>query len=147
MLLLGKYAMGCWAKLFVRDRIASLRFPEGYAVNEDKYFLLQYLLQNDGATVDTDRTVYGYLVRENSASSSAFSPKNLDMIRLSEAIVEDVERLYPTLSDEARYNDLVAHLAVLKKLIRSGAVQKNKSLFCEIRKKYEKSGKSRVNDG
>lgn len=142
MLLLGKYPMSCCTKLFVREKISSLRFPEGYSVNEDKYFLLRYLLQNDGETVDTDRVVYGYLIREGSASLSDFSSKNLDMIRLSEAAVQEIWELYPEISDEARYNNLVSHLAVLKKLIRSDSIRENKAIFDEIRKKVFKISKT-----
>lgn len=44
-MLCGKFDISACAKLYVRKKIGKLRFCPGKRVNEDKYFLFQYLLK------------------------------------------------------------------------------------------------------
>ena len=127
--------MSTCGKLFIREKIGDLRFCEGRRINEDKYFLISYLLSNPGKVVNINQTIYGYYVREGSASNSSFSDKHLDMLYFSEKIENDVVASYPELTKAARYNNIVAHLAVLKKIVRSKGTKANKQLLSDVRKK------------
>ena len=82
-ILAGQYEVSACAKLFVRDKIAGIRFVEGKRINEDKCFFVQYLIRNHGIVVTLNDYVYGYYVRTGSASNSLFSEKTLDMIYFS----------------------------------------------------------------
>ncbi len=132
-ILLEQYSVSSCAKLYIRERIGDLRFVTGRRINEDKYFLIQYLMKNKGTVVDVNDYVYGYYVRPGSASNSTFSEKSLDMIYFSERIYADVCEGKPEMERLARYNAVVAHLAVLKKIIRSGRRTQHKEVFAEVR--------------
>ena len=108
-----RYDVSACAKLFIRERIGQLRFCEGKRINEDKYFLFQYLLQNQGNVVNLEKRLYGYFVRPGSATNSSFSDKTMDMLFISEKIEKDIAAQKPELSVVARYNNIVTHLAVL----------------------------------
>ena len=132
-ILLWQCEISACAKLFNRQKIGELRFVEGKGINEDKYFLFKYLMGNNGIVIRTKQIVYGYYYRADSASNSTFNPKTLDMIYFSDAIERDVEKDYPAFAIYARSNSIVTHLAVLKKIVRSGAYKQNKTLFNQIK--------------
>lgn len=132
-ILLEQYSVSTCAKLFIREKIGNLRFITGRRINEDKYFLIQYLMRNNGLIVDVNEYIYGYYVRQGSASNCPFSAKTLDMIYFSERIYADVCEGKPEMECLARYNAVVAHLAVLKKIIRSGMQTQHKEVFAEVR--------------
>ena len=128
------YSVSACAKLFERKFIKDIRFIQGKKINEDKYFLFEYLLKNKGVVVDINSCVYGYYIREGSATNSSFSYGSLDMLFFSAKIEEDIQKNIPELMEAARYNNLVSHLAVLKKIIRSGDYKTQKDLFKDVRK-------------
>ena len=133
-ILLGRYDISACAKMFIREKIGNLRFCEGKRINEDKYFLFKYLLENKGSVVNINQNIYGYYVREGSASNSCFTEKTLDMIYFSKEIEKDIKDELPKLNKAARYNNIVAHLAVLKKIARSKAIRENKKLYNDVKK-------------
>ena len=132
-ILLEQYSVSSCAKLYIRERIGDLRFVTGRKINEDKYFLIQYLMKNKGTVVDVNDYVYGYYVRPGSATNSTFSEKSLDMIYFSERIYADVCEGKPEMERLARYNAVVAHLAVLKKIIRSEKQTQHQEVFADVR--------------
>ena len=132
-ILLEQYSVSTCAKLFIRAKIGNLRFVNGRRINEDKYFLIQYLMRNNGLVIDVNEYIYGYYVRQGSASNSMFSEKSLDMIYFSKRIYADVCEGKPEMERLARYNAVVAHLAVLKKIIRSRMQTRYKEVFAEVR--------------
>lgn len=132
-ILLEQYSVSTCAKLFIRAKIGDLRFVNGRRINEDKYFLIQYLIRNDGIVIDVNDYIYGYYVRQGSASNSTFSEKSLDMIYFSERIYADICEGKPEMERLARYNAVVAHLAVLKKIIRSRMKTRHNEVFAAVR--------------
>ena len=134
-LLVGKYDVSACAKMFVKASIGNLRFVQGKRINEDKYFLFKYLLHNKGIVIDKNVYVYGYYIRNGSATTSLFSSATLDMIYFSQAIENDIRVFAPSMFDCARYNNIVTHLAVLKKIIRSGKYNAPEASFEQLRSK------------
>ena len=132
-ILIEQYSVSACAKLFIREKIGDLRFVSGRKINEDKYFLIQYLMRNEGLVVDINDYVYGYYVRPGSASNSVFSDKSLDMIYFSERIYSDISESRPEIEALACYNCVAAHLAVMKKIVRSGMQKQYKSVFSDTR--------------
>ena len=132
-LLVEDYNVSACAKIFNRALIGSIRFVEGKKINEDKFFLFEYLLRNKGFVFDIGTNIYGYYVRSGSATTSSFFSGTMDMIYFANAIEQKVKIFIPRLSNVARYNTLVAHLAVLKKLVRSNEHKAQRKLFQTIR--------------
>ena len=131
------------AKFFIRERLADVRFCTGKKINEDKYFLLQYLLKNKGAVITTQNQIYGYYDRPGSASNSKYSDKILDMIYFSDLIEQEILTFLPEYYELAVFNNIVTHFAVLKKIIRSKVYKSNKQLFNDIKKRiFEMSKRS-----
>ena len=133
-LLTGNYDVSACAKIFIKEKIGSIRFVQGKRINEDKYFLFQYLLNNEGDIVDINSVLYGYYIRPGSVTNSSFSDATLDMLYFSEKIEEGIKSNFPNLIPYAHYNNLVTHLAVLKKIVRSKCYNSHKTLFKKLRK-------------
>lgn len=79
-------------KLFKRSLLDDLKFPEGYAIGEDMYFVFLYLLKSDKIAVDTTKCLYQYCIRESSAMKSSFSKKYFDSVILSNKMMEIVQK-------------------------------------------------------
>lgn len=130
-----KFDISACAKLYIREKIGELRFCPGKRVNEDKYFLFQYLLKNGGRVACSQEKVYGYYIRPGSVTNSPYSEKNLDMIDFSNRIEKEISEHKPELIALAKYNNMVTHLALLKSIIRSGVKKEQKRLYRDIKKK------------
>ena len=76
-------------KLFRKEILEELRFPEGYSVGEDMYFQYQVLKKAQKIAIDTTDSKYMYIVREESAMTNRFNDRFFDTIELSKKIVED----------------------------------------------------------
>ena len=112
------YISSC-CKLYNRDLIGDLRFIEGKGANEDKFFVFQYLMKNQGIVSQRPDELYGYYVREGSACNSPYSKRGLDVVYFSRRIVKEINEQKPELIVQAEYNDSITHLSVLKSIIRS----------------------------
>ena len=76
-------------KLFRKDILEGLRFPEGYSVGEDMYFQYQVLKKAKKIAIDTTDSKYMYIIREESAMTNRFNDRFFDTIELSKKIVEE----------------------------------------------------------
>lgn len=134
-ILLCEYGVSACAKLFDREKIGALRFCTGKRINEDKYFLVQYLMLNRGTVVDLNDAIYGYYIRSGSVTNSPYSEKALDMIFFSERIQSEVAQIKPELIEAAKYNNVTTHLAILKKIIRSNMRKREADVYLKTRKR------------
>lgn len=134
-LLSGKYAnISVWGKLFPLSNISNIRFSVGHIAYEDKYFLVSYLIKNNKYNVyETETPHYGYTIREQSITTSKFNESSTDAIYHSKKIIKKVKTYYPEYLEEAEFFDVVAHLMVLKNIIRSKAYCEHKELFRKIK--------------
>lgn len=134
-LLSGKYAnISAWGKLFPLSNIGNIRFSVGHVAYEDKYFLVSYLIKNNKYNVyETETPHYGYTIREKSITTSRFNKSSIDAIYHSKKIIKKVKAFYPEYLEEAEFFDVVAHLMVLKNIIRSKAYCENKELFRKVK--------------
>ena len=67
-----------WNKLYRRDIISEIRFPEG-KIHEDEYTTVKYLYRAERIAW-IDESLYCYTQRENSITSQPFSMKRLDVL-------------------------------------------------------------------
>lgn len=78
-------------KLFRREIIRGIKFPEGFAIGEDMFFVFEALKRAQKVVLDSRESLYLYQIREGSAMTSKFSDKHLDPVRLSRRIINDPE--------------------------------------------------------
>ena len=76
-------------KLFRRETMKGLTFPEGFAIGEDMYYVYQALKRAKKVVLDSCESLYRYQIREGSAMTSGFSDKYLDPVRLSKRMMLD----------------------------------------------------------
>lgn len=75
-------------KLFVLSVAREIKFPEGYAIGEDMFFVFNYLLKSQKIVVDNNKCLYQYCIRTNSAMKSGFSKKYFDTVDLSKKMMD-----------------------------------------------------------
>jgi len=106
------------AKLFSREKFASVRFEEGKSINEDGFYLFQcYTLKP--RVVQHNESVYKYFIRSNSNSRNAFSEKYLDMLYFAERKKEITSTEFPELMDRVLTMEVSTHLFFLEILCRT----------------------------
>ncbi len=78
-----------WGKLFSVKSINKMRFPENVAIAEDKIFSLLYCINNSKG-VYISQELYGYRIRENSATTKHDITKQLQIIEGEKFCLEKV---------------------------------------------------------
>lgn len=105
-------------KLFKRETIEGLTFPEGFAIGEDMYFVYQTMRRAKKVVLDSRESLYRYQIREGSAMTSEFSDKYLDPVRLSKRIMRD-EDIPQTIWDYAEANYIHEICKMMRLLYKS----------------------------
>lgn len=131
----GAFPISACASLFSREKIGTIRFPAGIRYNEDKLFLFQYLLNNENDFVAiTNEKLYGYYVREGSATKSEWNGAT-DVIQVADEMHELIFKQHPEWEEYAIINMISARLNVLKSIVRAKRViVDDKKTFGNIRK-------------
>ena len=83
----------CWAKLYKKDLIADIRFEEGRKINEDGYFVFQYVLKCKSIGY-VNALVYKYLFHTTSASHAnfIFQEKYYDILYFRDKKIETLKQ-------------------------------------------------------
>lgn len=79
-------------KMFRREIIKNIKFPEGYAIGEDMFFVYKALLSSSSLVLNSSYTLYKYILHPQSAMKSSFSEKYFHPICLSKKILDDFEK-------------------------------------------------------
>ena len=117
--------------IFKRKLIGNQRFPAGINRNEDKLFLYQYLLGNQKGRVSfTNQKMYGYYVREGSATQKAWNGST-DRIQVADEILRLTLQYSPEWERIAQTERLSARLKTLKEILMSDIATK------EAKEKYQ----------
>lgn len=85
-------------KMFNVKVIQKVIFPEGYAIGEDMLYIYKVLKKAKRVVVDSNESLYEYILHSDSAMKQKFSLKHIDAVKLAKIIVEDCiecEELYP----------------------------------------------------
>lgn len=90
------YSVAAWNKLYKKSVFNSLTYPDGY-INEDMFVICEVLSETKYVSV-VDYTAHYYRVNTNSITQKKFSPKNMDVTRACDHILEYVKKKYS--SDE-----------------------------------------------
>lgn len=133
-LLLEKFDMSACGKLYSKSVIGDIRFEVGKKINEDKFFLFEYLFYSEGSVAYTNEQLYGYYEREDSVTNEKFSVKYLDAAYFSARIVELCETKDEYTKELAIYNLMSSRFMILKKMVRTNSVAENSNLFKRIKR-------------
>ena len=90
-------------KLFRRELVNGIIFPEGYAIGEDMYFLYSVIRNAKKIVLDSAEVLYKYIIHRDSAMKKEFSGKYLDTVTLSKIIIE-TEKCNDTVFPYAKAN-------------------------------------------
>lgn len=108
-----------WGKLYRRERIGNLRFPERMIHGEDLIFNLKYLTRcKNGVILDTP--YYHYRIREDSITRSVFRESRFDEITAKDAALELIRAHRPELFETAKVYCFRARMNVLRALYAGG---------------------------
>lgn len=84
----------CWSKLYKKDALSGIRFPEGMTIGEDMLFLLQLAIGGCSLSRGHYRG-YGYFLNEKGAMLQTFQDTYMDQIGCWRQALEMIERVYP----------------------------------------------------
>ena len=116
----GNFPVSVCGGIFSRRGIGDLRFPVGIRNNEDKFFLYQYLLNNEqGEVAFTNQKMYGYYVREGSATKSTWNGSR-DTIIIADLMHELTMERHPEWKDISVVNTLGARFSTIKAILMCG---------------------------
>lgn len=120
-------------KMFSAKIVKQIKFPEGYSIGEDMYFVYRAITMANSIVVDSSECLYTYCLRHGSAMKSSFSRKHIDAVLLANEIVSDFDN--STVLYEYAYANYIHEICKMLALL-------NKSgKFCLFREdiiKYQK---------
>lgn len=118
-LLEGRFPVSACGGLFKQSLIGDCRFQAGIRNNEDKLFLYQYMLKaENGFVAFSNEKLYGYMVREGSATRNSWNG-SADVVKVADQIREETKKNHPEWDDLAKNACMKARLDVMKSIIRS----------------------------
>ena len=140
LLIEGRFPISACAALFRRECIGKIRFPEKIKHNEDKYFLFRFLLENENMKVmRTSEQVYGYYVRETSATKSKWNGST-DVVKVADRIYSVIKERKPELTEAARNAALSARLLQIRNIVLAEDGNNHTDLYNKYREEVLKNG-------
>ncbi len=130
----GSTYIGSCATLLKRDILNNIKFNVSIHFNEDKLFLLEYILKSNGIIKIINHNYYFYYCRTTSVSHSPYSIYFTDIITANEIIYDMISYYNPSLNRLAKNNIQRARIDVLEKILLSNSYKKNAEIFNQIKK-------------
>ena len=93
----GRIGSGCWNKLVRAEALEDIRFKD-YRLGEDVELLCR-VLDNCNIIVCIEYAGYHYIHREDSATRSEFGPINLEILRISDEMLDYIKKMHPELTE------------------------------------------------
>lgn len=115
----------CWGKLYHRELIGEICFPEN-TLFEDTACTYKFFLKAKQIACGYQNK-YVYCIREESITTDHFNPAKLDLIKVTDQMAADVVSIYPELRDAAMFKCIRSRFSTLNQL-------ENVSDYEEIRK-------------
>ena len=105
----------CWSKLYKKEALSGIRFPEGMTIGEDMLFLLQLAIGGCSLSRGHYRG-YGYFLNEKGAMLQNFKDTYMDQIACWKQALEIIEREYPECRTRVAAQLLVGVMLTVGKL-------------------------------
>ena len=119
----GRLNNAAWGKLYRRELIGELRFPEGMIHDEDLIFNLNYLTRCKTGVM-LNAPYYHYRIRQGSITKSGFRESRFDEITAKDAALELIKEHRPELIGTAKIYCFRARMNVLRGLYAGGEERK-----------------------
>ena len=105
--------MSVYTKLYKKEVLEGVEFPEDCKINEDKFFC--FLTGLNAKRVSFEGVgKYHYIRRQGSSSITDFSEKYLDGVKLAQRTLDIIKELRPELIEEALCNQLLSYMRIYK---------------------------------
>lgn len=111
-------------KLYSRKLFEEVRFPVG-RLYEDAATTYKLINKAKIIGVDTRKSIYTYMIRENSISTSTFSKRKLDLIISTEEMTNFIKSKYPELNDACDRRLMYAYLSTLVQYAKANGNDKD----------------------
>ena len=129
------FGVAVWNKMFKKDLVSKIKFNNDIRINEDRLFLYEYLCLCN-KIIYHDLCLYNYIKRENSATTSLFSDKRLDVLRVND-IIEN--RIINDFNNNELINSFNKNKCLyLIRLHRDLVLSMNRKKYKDDKKKIEK---------
>lgn len=122
-------------KIFKKSILNNIKFPEGYAVGEDMYFVYRAIQNSKNMYLDSSTSGYHYIIREKSAMTSKFNTKFYDPIKLSQKMLDDNKG---SLKEYAYMHLIHEKCKLLENMLKNKGVKKNREIYKQYRKDIRK---------
>ena len=133
-----KISVSLWNKLFRRECIENIRFIKGLRINEDKLFLLKAILNaQDG--VYQDLCKYIYIKREDSATTSKFSERIFDVIKVNKIIKDILKDKRYTDIKLVEINEVISLVTIYRMMLLSNSEKIYEKEYIKIKEKIKSS--------
>lgn len=121
-------------KLYRTNIAKDIVFEEEKKINEDRDFVVQYLLKMTGKIAVHKASIYRVLERIGSAGRTAFDKRYYAMPYFADKIKDSVQKQMPKLYHEAVFNEVMTKLMFLKYILRSKKYKEEKEVFKKTKK-------------
>lgn len=113
----------CWSKLYRREIIDQVRFPENLTIGEDMLFLVR-MLAHVGRIAETDYKGYGYYKNPSGAMNREFTPRYMDQITCWELAREEIRHMDQSLDVQVTALYMMGIMLTAGKLAMLSAVER-----------------------
>ena len=120
-------------KLFLREKIGSLRFDETLSMAEDRLFLFEYL-QKIGHAKIIPLGKYHYVMNDNSACRKTFDERKFGSLEVCEKITAAIREKNPLLLPFAKSSEIDMKCRVYGEMYAFGVSEKYHEIFLKLQK-------------
>lgn len=109
------FTVSACAKLYKKELFSDVLFPIG-KLCEDNGTIYKLILKCDRISYGA-KSIYNYYTRENSIMTSKFNKKRLDLLELTDIMVSDISKVYPSLCDVLEKRTFQARFSILRQMV------------------------------
>lgn len=104
-----------WGKLYSMELFDNIRYPKG-KIFEDIGTTYKFFLKCDEIACGYQNK-YNYIIRKDSIVNGKFNKRKLDLIKMTDEMAADVEKIYPDLSEAVMRRRIYARFSTLNQML------------------------------
>ncbi len=109
--------LSAWSKLYKLELFKEIRYPKG-RIFEDAATTYKLIDKSKRISI-ISKSIYNYVIRDDSITNKKFSPKKMDLITSTEEMSNYIKNKYPDLEQAANRRLMYAYLSTLTQLLKS----------------------------
>lgn len=119
-----------WGKMYRRELFESIKYPEGY-IYED-IAVTWKLFEAAGKIAVGFESKYNYIYRSSSIVNSGFSPRKLDLLKMTDRMAKGVVKKYPDLKQAVLRRRVYARFSTLNQMLYTREYQAEKKIIIDF---------------